>query len=227
MSSTPIELKLENGNVIKAENAEEALKVAAKMIEDNSKAYRETKASLDTLQEQYQSVQQQVESLKPKPVPTNGFDKDKYYQLLHDDPIKAQNYMDAARFGIQDPEQVPGYFTGIAEKVSMLDGNTLAANFVNLHQDFPSDKDSASALADRVKELNKIGHPADLHTMEMAYSQLLNEGKIKPLEKEEEPDQLPPSPKGAGSVISEAEIKKAENMGTKELEALLRSKGML
>jgi hypothetical protein len=225
--STPIELRLENGNVIKAENAEEALKVAAKMIEDNSKAYRETKATLDTLQSSYQTLEQRVESLKPKPEPTNGFDKDKYYQLLHDDPITAQNYLDAQRFGIAEPRDVPGYFTGMYEKVSALDGQTLAAGFVNQHQDFPQDADSAKALTQRVVQLKGLGHPTSLDTMELAYTQLVHEGKIKPMEAEPEKEELPPSLGGSGSALSEAEVKKAEAMSNKELEAFLKSKGML
>ncbi len=223
-----IELKLENGNVIKAENAEEALKVAAKMIEDNSKAYRETKASLDTLQNQYQTVQQQIESLKPKPEPVNGFDKDKYYQLLHDDPIRAQNYLDSQRFGVQNPDEVPGFFTEMHQKISALDGQTLAAGFVNSHPEFPNDNETAKTLTARVVELRNQGHPTDLSTMEMAYRALVDEGKIKPVEmKEEEKEELPPSLGGSGSVISASEMAKVEAMSDKELQAYLKSKGML
>lgn len=224
--TTGIELKLENGNVIKAENAEEALKVAAKMIEDNSKAYRETKASLDSLQTNYQSLEQRIESLKPKPEPTNGFDKDKYYQLLHDDPIRAQNYLDGSRFGVP-ADDVPQYFIGLSQKVTAMEGESLAAGFVNRHQEFPQDNDSAKALTNRVVQLRNMGHPTSAETMELAYQQLVNEGSIKPMEKEPEREEIPPSLGGSGGTMSDAEVKKAESMSNKELEAFLKSKGML
>jgi len=225
-TTTGIELKLANGNVIKAENAEEALKVAAKMIEDNSAAYRETKASLDTMQTQYQTLEQRIEAMKPKPEPTNGFDKDKYYQLLHDDPIRAQNYLDGQRFGVP-ADEVPQYFTGMYQKVTAMEGESLAAGFVNRHQEFPQDTDSAKALTDRVVQLRNMGHPTSAETMELAYQQLVNEGSIKPVEKQEDKEEIPPSLGGSGSNMSEADVKKAETMSNKELEAFLKSKGML
>lgn len=224
--STGIELTLENGNVIKAANAEEALKVAAKMIEDNSKAYRETKASLDTLQGSYNTMQQEIQSLKPKPS-ENGFSNDKYFQLLHEDPIGAQNYLDANRFGIPDPRNVPEYFTGMYQKVTAMEGNSLAAGFVNKHQDFPQDNASAQALTQRVQQLRSQGHPTTLDTMDMAYNQLVLEGTIKPMEAEPEREEVPPSLTGAGASMSAAEMQKVENMSNKELEAYLKSKNLL
>lgn len=227
-TQTGIELKLENGNVIKADNAEEALKVAAKMIEDNSKAYRETKASLDALQGQYGTLQQTVESLKPKPQSNGGFSNDTYFKLLNDDPIKAQNYIDAHRFGINSPDEVVPYITGQFEKISSLDGQTLAAGFVNMHPEFPQDADTAKTMTQRVVQLKNEGHPTTLTTMEMAYTQLVNEGKIKPLEmKEEEKEETPPSPGGSGGVLSDAELAKVEQMTTPQMQAYLKSKGLL
>lgn len=222
-----IELKLENGNVIKAATAEEALKVAAKMIEDNSKAYRETKASLDTLQTQYSTVQQQIEALKPKETP-DGFDKDRYYQLLNENPIAAQNYVDSYRFGIGDPEAVPARFNEMYEKVTALDGQTLAAGFVNNHPEFPQDAEAAKALTERVKMLRGAGHPVSPDTMELAWSQLVNEGTVKPIDDDtKDDDELPPSLQGGGTQISPSELQKAENMSDRELQAFLKSKGML
>lgn len=227
-TQTGIELKLENGNVIKADNAEEALKVAAKMIEDNSKAYRETKASLDALQGQYGTLQHEVESLKPKPSSNGGFSNEQYFKLLNEDPLKAQNYIDAHRFGISNPDDVPGYFTGMYEKISSLDGQTLAAGFVNMHPEFPQDNETAKSLTERIVQLKKEGHPTTLTTMEMAYTQLVNEGKIKPLEMEkEEHEETPPSPGGSGGVLTDAEVAKAEQMTTPQLAAYLKSKGLL
>ena len=220
-----IELKLDNGMVIKGENAEEALKSAAKIIEDNVKYSRETKAQLEQLQQQFNTVQQQVQAQKPKPESSNGFAKDKYYQLLNEDPLEAQNYLDAYRFGISDPDQVPQRFNQMYEKISQLDGANLAASFANAHPEFPSDTESANKLTERVRILNGMGHPADVHTLDLAWQQLLTEGTVKALEKEQEPEELPPSLGGGGYTMAEAQ--KAENMSDRELMALLKAKDML
>jgi len=223
--SQEIELKLANGNVIKAPNAEEALKIAAKMIEDNSAAYRETKASLDGMQSQYQTMQQQIEALRPKETST-GFDKDKYYQLLHDDPLKAADYQDSYRFGVDNPRE---YLANLSQKVEILDSQTLAAGFVNQHPEFPQDADSAKAITDRMVALKNQGFPVVQSTMDLAWMQLQNEGKLKPLDLEnQQQEELNPSLGGTGSgAIAASEVQKAEQMSTKELEAYLKSKGML
>lgn len=225
--TTGIELKLENGNVIKADNAEEALKIAAKMIEDNSKAYRETKASLDTLQGEFGTVRTQLDEMrKPKDNGGGGFDKDKYYQLLSNDPLSAQNYLDGARFGVS-PDSVPQYFTGMYEKITKFEGQTLGAGFAAAHPDFPNDEESAQVMTERVKQLVASGHPADYNTMDMAWSQLVRDGKIKPIEKQDDQDDAPPSLRGSGGVIGDEEMSKFEQMDTKQMEAFLRSKGVL
>jgi len=227
-ATTGIELKLANGNVIKAENAEEALKVAAKMIEDNSAAYRETKAQYDTLQSQFQTQQQQIDSLKPKEPANGNFNNDHYFKLLHEDPVSAANYLDASRFGIQNPGDVPSHFAGMYQKISALDGQTLATGFVNAHPEFPQDAMSSQALTQRVQDLNRAGHPVALDTMELAFSQLVREERIKPMDMDKDDrEDLPPSLGGTNSAMSSAEVTKAENMTNKELEAFLKSKGML
>ena len=222
-----IELKLENGNVIKAENADEALKVAAKMIEDNSKAYRETKASLDQMQAQMGTLQAQIEAAKPREVPANGFDKERYYKLLSDDPVTANDYWFEHRFG-RKPEDVAQDFQQLDQRITAFEGQSLAAGFVNQHPEFPQDADSAITFTERMSILTREGHPANLNTMELAWAQLTKEGRIKPLEEEKDDrEQLPPSLGGTNSSMSPSELQKVETMSDKELAALLKSKGML
>jgi hypothetical protein len=220
-----IELKLENGNVIKAENAEEALKVAAKMIEDNSKYARETKAALDTVQSQFQTVQIQLDEMRrPKETNGNGFNKDEYYRLLSNDPLAAQTYMDRIRFGVDDPV---GFISSLSEKITKFEGQSLGAGFAAAHPEFPNDDDSAKTMTQRVQQLVSSGHPADFNTMELAWHQLVTEEKLKPIQTQDEREEAPPSLRGAGGVIGDEELTKAEQMDTKQLEAFLRSKGVL
>jgi hypothetical protein len=221
-----IELKLENGMVIKGENAEEALKSAAKIIEDNVKSYRETKAQLDQLNSQFQEFQSRAAQPPPPPIQPGGFDKDRYYKLLNEDPVTANDYWFEHRTG-RKIEEVMGDFQGIQAKVDEFRGSMLAATFTNTHPDFPSDTESAQKLTSRIKELQQMGHPTDVHSMDLAYTQLINEGKLKPMVQEEIQEELPPSLGGAGSVMSDAEMRKAEQLSDKELAALLKSKGML
>jgi hypothetical protein len=56
----------------------------------------------------------------------------------------------------------------------------------------------------------------------------VTEDKLKPMELEETHEEPPPpSPGGAGGVIPDAELQKVEKMTDAELQAYLRSKGML
>jgi hypothetical protein len=221
--TNPIELKLENGMVIKGDNAEEALKSAAKIIEDNVRSYRETKAQLDTLQNQFQTFQQQQQ--KP-PEPPNGWSNEKYYQLLNQDAALAQDYWFEHRTG-QKIGDVMDTFANIQAKVDEFRGSMLAANFANAHPDFPGDTETANTLTGRIRQLTGQGHPTDQHTMDMAWTQLLAEGKVKPLEAEQQQEELPPTPGGSGGYMSDAELRKAEQLPDKELYALLKSKGMV
>ena len=221
-----VEIKLENGMVIKGDNPEEALKNAAKIIEDNSKAYRETKASLDELQGRFDAFQTQQQQPR-REEPTSGFSKDKYYQLLHDDPLLAANYLDAARFQLDRPEDVPATFQGMQNKISQFDAQIMAAGFTNSHPDFPDDAATAQALTGRVKQLQNEGYPTTINTMHMAWEQLKDEGRVKPMvAAESQQEELPPSLGGAGSTMSPAEIQKAENLSDAELYKYLQSKGM-
>ena len=223
-----IEIKLDNGMVIKGDNAEEVLKNAAKIIEDNSKAYRDTKASLDELQGRFDTFQQQqVQVRREEATNGNGFNKDRYYQLLHDDPLLAANYLDAARFQLDRPEDVPAAFQGMQNKISQFDAQILAAGFANSHPDFPDDATTARELTGRVKQLQSEGYPTTVNTMHMAWEQLKGEGRVKPLVQEEQvQEELPPSLGGSGSSMSPAEMAKADNMSDAELFKYLQSKGM-
>ena len=105
MSTVPtgIELKLADGSVIKAENVEEALKIAAKMKEDTSAALKEEKQQREQLQARLDAIEAQArEAAKPKPI-EGQFNNDRYFKLLNEDPVAAANYIDSHRFGIADP----------------------------------------------------------------------------------------------------------------------------
>lgn len=228
---TPIELTLKNGEVVKAANAEEALKTLAKMYEDTKDWAKgkidQTQADLEANKAETARLAQLVEQSRPRT--NDGFDKDQYYRLLNEDPMKAQNYVDAYRFGIPDPDQVPKYFQNMNEKITQFDGMTLAGQFLQQHEEFPQgDAEAAKALRNEMEGLTNQGHPFSMETMEMAYRRSVTAGKIKPLEAAaQQDDELPPSLGGSGSVVSDTEVAKAEQMNDADLEKFLREKGVL
>lgn len=233
MSTTPtgIELKLADGSVIKAESVEEALKIAAKMKEDTSAALKEEKAARESLQSRLDAIEAQArEAAKPKPV-EGQFNKDEYYKRLNDDPIGAQNYLDSFRFGIPDPNQVPSTFQQMQRDVSVTRQEAMAAQFMQQHaQDFPNTPEAARALRTQFESLLSLGYPATVESLNMAYSQTITEGKIKPLEHKQEEERIEANPNlsgGGASSIDASEMQKVEQMSDKELEAYMKSKGLL
>lgn len=228
-----IELKLATGEVIKAANYEEALKVAVQMTENTKKVYQEEKAARERLEAQVGTLSQQVETLqRPKPQPQDGkFSNDEYFRLLNSDPIGAANYLDAHRLGIERPELVPQRFNEMYTGITEMQGQSLAGMFLQQHSDFPQTPEAGRLLSARVKELAATGHPSDLNTMNMAWQDLLSEDKIKPLEqKEQEREEPNPDLRGSGSGVEELSVDeevKLMNMPAAELEAYMRQKGVL
>lgn len=225
-----MELKLANGNVIKAPTYEEALKVAVKMTED-------TQAALKKEREEWTQKSSELETRvnelaaqipKPKVEPTNGFDNQRYWTLLNQDPIAAQNYMDAHRFGIPDPAQVPEYFQTMDKKINNFEQTMLASQFIYQHEEFPATPENAAIVTRQVEELVKAGHPASIETMNMAWNQIVESGKIKPLEtKPDENEDANPSLGGSGASTEILPDDKFAAMSTQEMEAYLKSQGRL
>lgn len=233
MATTPtgIELKLADGSVIKAENVEEALKIAAKMKEDTSAALREEKAARESLQSRLDAIEAQArEAARPRPV-DGQFNKDEYYRKLNDDPIAAQNYLDSFRFGIPDPNAVPLTFQQMQRDVSVTRQESMAAQFMQQHaEDFPQTPEAARALRTQFESYIASGYPATVETLNLAYNQTINEGTIKPLEKEPEETRQEPNPVLAGggaSAVDASEMQKVEQMSDAELEKYMKEKGLL
>jgi hypothetical protein len=231
---TGFEYKLADGSVVKAENVEEAFKNVAKMKEDTSAALREERAKREEMEARINTMQAEINQ-RPRPVERdeNGFNKDHYFRLVGEDPISAQNYLDAARFGIGDPNQVPGYFQGTFQKVSNLEQSTLAATFVNSHPDFPGGNDNAQQLTKEVMRLQQAGHPVNMDTMDLAWRNCVENETIKPIEPPQEQEEPNPSLSGGGAGTLDAETTRVEadvmsgKMSMADFEKYLRSKGAL
>lgn len=221
--SKPVELTLGDGSVVKGANLEEAFNNLKTMKENASGEIRRQKEELQRLQQERDSLALQAQK-RPEPEPTNGFSKERYYQLLNDDPIAAQNYMDQVRFGTQDPV---GAFNQMRQNIEMFSQQSVIASFHAQHPDFPGTPDAARSLTQRWDALIGSGFPTNVDTLNYAYSQALADGSIKPLETKEPEETLSPNPSltGAGGV-TDNEINRAEQMSDEDLRKFLRSKGM-
>lgn len=228
-----IELKLDDGSVIKAENVEEALKMAMKMKVDTASALKTEREQREQLQARLDALEADNQRRNAPPVDPNSFNRDQYFRLVGEDPIAAQNYLDAYRFGIPNPAEVPNYFIGIDQRTSRMEQEALGANFVNLHPDFPASAETAETLTREVQRLRSEGHPVNLSTLEIAWGNCVSAGSIKPTEEAEAAEQPNPSLSGSGAGSLDAESSRIEadvisgKMSMTDFEKYLRSKGMI
>ena len=221
----PIEIKLGDGSVIKGANLEEAIQNAAKRVEDNVTAYRSEKQKREEAEAEAARLRHELEAKTP-PTQTDGFAKDRYYQLLNEDPIAAQNYMDQHRFGVNDPVAA---FNGMRQSVDAIQQQAVAAAFSAIHSDdFPATPEAARALTQRTEQLVGQGFRYGIETVNYAYDQLVREGTIKPLEKVDDAPLTPnPSLTGTTGNAMPDDVARAEQMSDADLEKLLRSRGVL
>lgn len=247
-----IEVKLGDGSVVKGANLEDAFKNLSEMKVNASNAILEKQRLYETEKTEKERITQELAEAKaalelakkpqekPKPVDNKDFSKETYFQILGEDPMKAQDYLDSYRLGIEKPEDVRQTFNDmrtnldhVRQQVDIFTQQSVTAAFLAQHPDYPQgDAMAAKALSERVTELmTKDGFPYNPSTVEFAYFQLVNAEKIKPIEKVDDnkptiQDIPNPSLTGNGSIVLDSEIQKADHMSDKDLLALLQSKGM-
>ncbi len=69
---TPIEIKLGDGSVIKADSVEDALKMAVKMKEDTSSALKEERAARERIEQEQQRLTAQFAETNLNPQPARS-----------------------------------------------------------------------------------------------------------------------------------------------------------
>jgi hypothetical protein len=180
--------------------------------------------------EEWQHAQQREAELAAQAQQPAAFDSARYYELLNEDPIAAQNYVDQWRFGVPDPV---GAFNAMVQEVSnqrlQIDarvGADIATAFIATHPEWPHTPEAARVMRERVEQLQAQGFPFNVTTADYAYRQLVSEGTIKPVDLEpEEQIEAPPSlTGGSGGTLS---LSDPDSMSDRDLETLLRSRGML
>jgi ADP-ribose pyrophosphatase YjhB (NUDIX family) len=241
----PVEITLADGSKIVGENAEEALKSAAKQLEDTKAAYRDVNGKLEDLtgtveqlrtaetERQQAATRAAQEAANRKKAEETGWDNAHYIRLLNEDAEKANDYAMRHYFKKTfnaDPEQIAQQFTNTTNTVSRLHQESIASAFAIMHPDYPvGDAAAAKALNVAVTALTNQGYPFDVTTLDFAYQSLVREGKIKPMELTTKDDttEPPPNLSGAGAGGSTANQVDWDKMDDKTLEAELRKAGAL
>ena len=116
-----VRVQLADGSVVVGANLEEAFNNLKTMKKNASNAKLQAEQERDTLQQENARLRQQQEEwehakereaeLAAQAQQPASFDSARYYELLNEDPIAAQNYVDQWRFGVPDPVaafQLPG-----------------------------------------------------------------------------------------------------------------------
>jgi hypothetical protein len=249
VTDRPIEIVLGDGSKIVGATLDEALKNAAKRIEDRGNDIKQAQEKAAELQRQVDGYKQSEEERRAeqdrqaalerqkKSQDAGTFSKERYYQLLNEDPSAANDYWFEHKFG-QKPEDVVATFNYQNRTLGEINQERVASNFWRQHPEFPPEINAAKSLDKRVGQLLNEGHPFNVRTFNMAYEELISEETIKPMElddkgekkkdKSDEAERPNPSLNGAGSTAGDdAEARKMENMDEKALEAYGREKGWL
>lgn len=238
MGGTPnptqgFEYKLADGTVVKADTIEDAFKTVAKMKEDTAAALRESRQNREELQQQMNQLQAEVAKRTQAPADPGQFNRDYYYRLVGEDPVMAANYVDSFRLGIPDPQQVPGYFQNAFQTLTKMEQDYLAASFVNVHPDFPANRENADTLTKEAIRLMGDGHPMNMDTLEIAWQNCVASERIKPAEVPDEREEVNPAPGGSGAAVADSEVSRIEEdvvsgkMSMADFEKYLRSKGAM
>jgi hypothetical protein len=252
-NTTAVEVRLGDGSIVKGATMDEAFANLSKMKVDTNAALMESRESLrlekeekERLAQEKTALEEQLRAAKepPKPAPQTdgkGFNRDTYFAMLGEDPMKAQDYVDSFRFGIESPDKVRDTFNtmrqtidNVSQRVDGFTQQSVTAAFLAQHPDYPQgDPEAAKILTNRVAELTQAGFPYNPDTIEFAYMQMVGQEKIKPLELTQDdqqqatPQDAPnPSLTGAGAGVLDTEAQKAEQMSDADLLKLLQSKGM-
>ena len=210
----PKEIVIETatGAVFKGATPEEVMEKMKSSIESGSQTIKQYKEMNEQLTSSIGALQ------KPRPAASeSGFDKAKYYELLNDDPVAAQDYIDATRYGrpfseVKESFERSARVTG--EVAQLMEINKFQQTLARLGEEYQGTPENGDAL------LNKLGQrPLTAENLTSAYVELKAEGKIKAPAKAAEPTQQrkpPASPRGGGS----AELyngKRPEEMSIDEL----------
>lgn len=250
VNTSEVKVTLGDGTIVIGKDMDEAFANLSKMKVDTANALKTERDALATEKAERERLAAEAKAFKDEldalknpvkttPVDNKTFNKDTYFQILGEDPMRAQDYVDSFRFGVDSPDKVRETFnnmrrdiSNVSSQVDVFTQQAVAASFLATHDDFPtSDPNAAKLLTDKVKNLTESGIPYNTDTVSFAYYTLIRDKKITPVEKKEVPPEENNSPNpslsgAGGGTIDATEVQKAEAMSDADLLKLLQSKGM-
>lgn len=189
----PGEYKLGDGTVVKAKTWEEAFQAVATMKTNTAAALRDREEQIRQLQETKHQV-----------IPNNttttatAFDQKRYWELMNDDVIAGQNYLDSFRLGVDNPNNVPLLFNEMRNVSVYSADNMEIQSFMQRNPDFPGTDEAADMLINRLAARNA---PLTADGLEYEYLKGVRDGEIEPLGPEAERPFVPPN-LGSGVSLS-------------------------
>jgi hypothetical protein len=216
----PGEFKLGDGTVVKAANWEEAFNKVAEMKVNTAAAVRDREEQIRTLQAAQTSTTTTTQ-------PASGtFDQKYYWEIMNTDPVAAANYLDATRFGVERPEQVPQLFNEM-RSVSVNSADTMEITaFQQMNPDFPGTPEASGLIIDRLAARNA---PLTAANLDYEYLKAVRAGDIVPLIEESERPFVPPS-LGRGASLSREEnnlLEQIAQVPDDKLDEFYRKAGLL
>lgn len=206
------EYKTATGQVYKGKTKDE---VIAAVLKAQENATLHIKEQHDKIKDMEAKLQTQVQPATPV---NGGFQKKRYYELLEEDPLQAQDYLDGFR-----PQY--GRVMGAVEKFEY---GLQAQEFIRRVPEFEDSQENATALFTRLKMENR---PFTADNMQLVYHTLQSEGVIKNAPAEPPRPATPNPPPvmgGASGQASELANIDAEvsGMTDAQFEDYLRKKGI-
>lgn len=170
---------------------------------------------------------QLVEQLKRPAIPVgqNGYDHNKYLELLSKDGVAAADYLDEQRYG-ESRQQLQAKWNKSIETANDVIQMREINRFHQAATDFPGTPEASETL---LRHLESNNMPVTAANMALAYGELRASGAIKPaVEKpeEEQPRGRKPPPSARGGSGGASGGKAPENMTLEELRATINKGGM-
>lgn len=169
-----LEVKLSTGQVFKGATPEEVISKIASAQEQASTTIRDREEQIRQLNEQLA----QRQATQAQPISADGtFDKKKYWELMDQNPVEAQNYLDSVRLQIPQEQVVPAYQYAYTVSQRVADQMEVA-RFHQTFPDFPGGDQNADLLLRECEARGRATNNADM--LGVTFMELQREGKITP-----------------------------------------------
>lgn len=177
--------------VFEADTPEEMQQQFQKAQENATSLIRQQAQRLEALEQQMQQTSPQGGS-QPGP---DGFDKQKYFNLLYENPVEAQKYAFSFAFGVS-PEEFQQDYQQVRQGALLGIQNSVNAQFAQKHPELlqvsqENDIHNAEQIS---KILNENGWSYNLNNLEAAYAVAKTSGKLKLQEQSQFPTEVQMAP---------------------------------